>query len=89
LQSLCFSNLETKKQSKREKSPLAKQSNLKTEHNTTLASLGLLKSRQPKCNRERERERERESENGPVLAFDLRQEGKGIYIYIIIIWMGN
>jgi hypothetical protein len=87
LQSLCFSNLETKKQSKREKSPLAKQSNLKTEHNTTLASLGLLKSRQPKCNRERERERE--SENGPVLAFDLRQEGKGIYIYIIIIWMGN
>jgi hypothetical protein len=87
LQSLCFSNLETKKQSKREKSPLAKQSNLKTEHNTTLASLGLLKSRQPKCNREKERE----SENGPVLAFDLRQEGKGIYIYIyiIIIWMGN
>jgi hypothetical protein len=36
-----------------------------------------------------QRERERESENGPVLAFDLRQEGKGIYIYIIIIWMGN
>jgi hypothetical protein len=29
-----------------------------------------------------QRERERESENGPVLAFDLRQEGKGIYIYI-------